>query len=61
MESMIMKTAKVNCLNMKNPTSPTKLGTSPLGSARPPQDTAKIIDIQGNIEKHSENIGEFGE
>jgi hypothetical protein len=59
MESMIMKMTKANCLNMKNPTSQTKLRTFPLGSARPSQDTAKTINIQGNIEKYSGNIGKI--
>jgi len=58
MESMIMKMTKANCLNMKNPTSQTKLRTFPLGSARPSQDTAKTIDIQGNIEKNTQEISE---
>jgi len=57
MESMIMKIAKANCLNMKNPTSQTKLRTFPLGSARPFQDTAKTIDIRG-ISENAQEVSE---
>jgi hypothetical protein len=45
-------------LKHEEPNIANKARDTPLGSARPSQDTAKTIDIQGNIEKHSGNIEE---